>query len=143
MKDMAASIVCSRVPMFALRATWLHAAPLLMKAHHTANGIMDEDDLLNEIASGRMALWVIFRDEEIVAAFTTRVSQFPKIRVMHVDWVGGSRMREWIDLAMMEIVKHAKDEGCARLEATGRGAWLRWVGKRGWSEMHITYGMEV
>jgi hypothetical protein len=143
MTDWSESVVCSRVPRVALKATWRHAGPLLMKAKHTANGVMDEQDLFDEIDFGRMALWVVFKGEDVIAAFTTRVSQFPKIRVMHVDWVGGSKMKEWIDLALSEIVKHAKDEECARIEATGRGAWLRWVGNRGWSQMHITYGMEV
>lgn len=143
MKDWASNIVCSQVPRVALASVWRHAAPLLMKAKHTANGIMDEEDLFNEIEARRMVLWVIFKGEDIIAAFTTRISQFPKIRVMHIDWVGGSKMREWIDLAMGEIRKHAKEEGCSRLEATGRGAWLRWVDPRGWSAMHITYGMEV
>lgn len=36
-------------------------------------------------------------DDKIIAAFTTRLIQYPRRRALALDWVGGTQMKEWED----------------------------------------------
>ena len=49
---------------------------------------------------------------------------------MAMDWLGGTRMKEWLPMAM----KLAYKDNNPHLEAYGRKAWKRWLGKYGWSQ---------
>ena len=106
---------------------------------------MTVDDLYESILHGKHLLWVVFDTvaNDIIAAFTTRVESYPQLRAMVIEWMGGTRMGEWLGLAHDHIKAHAKLNGCTRLEATGRNAWIRWAQRVGWEPEHVQYKMEV
>lgn len=138
-------LICAPVPREMIGRFWHDARAHMVRAEKTANGRMKVDDLMESLQEGRHLLWVVF-DHSInktIAAFTTRVEHYPQMRAMVIEWMGGSRMSEWLGMAHDHIKAHAKLNGCTRLEATGRNAWIRWAQRVGWEPEHVQYKMEV
>ena len=60
-----------------------------------------------------------------------------------MDFIGGTRMKEWLPQAQKTIEQFAVDNNCSHLEGYGRKAWGRWLGKYGWEPDYIAYRMEI
>jgi len=146
MKDeVLPSLICAPVPVEHLARVWGDASRHIARAEKTAGGRMTVADLKESALAGKHLLWVVFdqKDREIIAAFTTRVEHYPQLNAMVIEWMGGSRMSEWLGMAHDHIKAHAKLNGCTRLEAVGRNAWIRWAQRVGWEPEHVQYTMEV
>lgn len=146
MKDTVSSpLICAPVPPDHLSEVWHLAVPHMKRAERTTNGRMNVDDLLESAMRGEHLVWIIFdtSDSTVIAAFTTRVQVYPKIKSMVIEWMGGRRMSQWIKPALDHIKHHAKLNNCTRLEATGRNAWIRWAERVGWEPEFVQYKMEV
>jgi len=131
------------VPIDQIPRIWPIAGPLLKKAAETTGPRFSEMDIFDHLMDGVLALWVVIDEEEIVAALTTRIVAYNKCRALSIDWVGGSRMREWLNPALDILEKYARDNDCKRLEGYGRKAWGRALAKRGWEPDYIAYKMEL
>lgn len=143
MKDMTSIVVCFPVPQEAVDLVWDQVAPMLEGATLTARGKCDIQDVRDGIDAGDYLLWVAEIDGEIVAAITTRIIDYPRCRAMALDWIGGKRMKEWIEVVNNAMVTHARHNGCTHLEGYGRDAWLRWTSRLGWKEDYTAFRMEI
>lgn len=135
-------VQCIAVPKEHLNTVWQVAGPMLEKAVKTAESKMDISDVLAGAHAGMYVVWLILIDREAVAAVTTRIIDYPKCKAMALDWVGGTRMKEWFAPAMRDMKEHAIRNGCAHMEGYGREAWIRWIGKEGWKPDYVTFKME-
>jgi len=138
-------MIVSAVPPRYLSEIWRPVRQHLEGAVRTADKKYHVDDIYREVDSGYYGLWIVIdpEDDAIIAAFTTRIIQYPNRKAIALDWVGGIRMKEWIDLVLDEITEDAKDMGCRHLEGYGRKAWGRWLAKRGWNQAYIAYEAEI
>jgi hypothetical protein len=136
-------IKCLAVPREHLEAVWPIVRPMLEKAVKTAAGKMDIDDVLAGAQGGLYVVWLILVDGEAIASVTTRIIDYPKCKAMALDWVGGTRMKEWFGPSMRVMKDHAIRNGCAHMEGYGREAWMRWIGKEGWRPDYVTFKMEL
>lgn len=136
-------MIITAVPSEALGIVWGDVARLMYKSVETSKGKFHIDDLYHGINTGLYGLWLIMEDEEVIAAITTRVITYPGRKAMAMDWVGGSRMVEWLPMAVDTLAKYSKENGCDHLEGYGRKAWGRWLGKHGWKPEYIAYRMEL
>ena len=126
MKDMTDTLVCTPVPKKFLDAVWPDIVRVLEKSVATSNGKYDMADIYNGIIEDDYVLWVVLDQDEVVA-----------------DWLGGSRMSEWLPSVQRVMNSYARDNGCTHLEAYGRKAWGRWLAKYGWEPEYIAYRMEL
>ena len=62
---------------------------------------------------------------------------------MAMDWVGGTRLREWSDLVMTTIMEYARVNNCSHVEGYGRKAWGRYLAKYRFEPEYIAYRMEL
>lgn len=136
-------VTCIAVPKTHLDAAWAVAGPMLAKAVKTAEGKLDIDDVLEGARNDVYVVWLVLIDREAVAALTTRIIDYPKCKAMAIDWIGGTRMKEWLGPAMRAMKEHAIRNGCAHMEGYGREAWMRWIGKDGWRPDYVTFKMEL
>ena len=143
MKDMTDTLVCTPVPKKFLDAVWPDIVRVLEKSVATSNGKYDMADIYNGIIEDDYVLWVVLDQDEVVAALTTRILGYPGKRGMAMDWLGGSRMSEWLPSVQRVMNSYARDNGCTHLEAYGRKAWGRWLAKYGWEPEYIAYRMEL
>lgn len=143
MKDMTDTLVCTPVPKKFVSSVWPDVVRVLEKSVATSNGKYDLADIYNGIIENDYVLWLVLDGDELVAALTTRIAVYPGKRGMALDWIGGSRMSEWLPSVQHVMTKYARDNECTHLEGYGRKAWGRWLAKYGWEPEYIAYRMEL
>ena len=136
-------MIFTAVPRDALGIVWGDVARVLNKSVDTSGGKFHIDDIYRDIDSGLLGLWLVLDKKDVVAAITTRIIQYPGRKAMALDWVGGTRMAEWLPLVLSTIEEYAKESDCQHLEGYGRNAWGRYLGKYGWEPEYIAYRMEL
>ena len=136
-------MMMSAVPKEAVSAVWADVARVMNKSVDTSNGKYHIDDLFHGIQNNLYVLWVIMEEEEVIAAITTRIIEYPGKRAMAMDWIGGSKMGKWLPVAQETLERFARDNNCTHLEGYGRKAWGRWLGKYGWNPEYIAYRKEL
>ena len=146
MRDFPTGLGFMPVPKEYVGAVWPYAARVLKRSVQTAEGKFEVDDVFSHIMTDQYVLWIIVDHDdkdEIVAAITTRLIPYPQGMSMAMDWIGGTRMKEWLPLAQETLSRYARDHGCKYLEGYGRKAWGRWLEKYGWKPDYIAYKMEL
>tara|TARA_R110001632_G_scaffold69471_2_gene162518 strand:+ start:504 stop:929 length:426 start_codon:yes stop_codon:yes gene_type:complete len=134
----------SLVPSEAVRHVWKDVEKVLKKSVATAQGKSETIDVLAGILTGIYVLWVVMDEEDsIIAAFTTRLLVYPQRKALALDFVGGTRMKEWNDQLIDTMRKYANELGCSHLEGYGRKAWGRSLKKYGFYPEYIAYRMEL
>ncbi len=84
------------------------------------------DDLLTEIVNGRMQLWGVVDDEELLGAMITKELRFPQRRVLEISFAGADAHTEDRWLSLFEgLSARAKDAGFAAITFGGRKGWAR------------------
>ena len=136
-------MIFTAVPREALGIVWGDVVKVLNKSVETSGGKFHIDDIYRDIDNGLLGLWLVLDKKDVVAAITTRIIQYPGRRAMALDWVGGTRMAEWLPLVLSTIEEYAKESDCQHLEGYGRKAWGRYLGKYGWKPEYIAYRMEL
>ena len=132
------------MPSEAVRHVWKDVEKVLKKSVATAQGKSETIDVLAGILTDIYVLWVVMDDDDsIVAAFTTRLLVYPQRKALALDFVGGTRMKEWNDQLIDTMRKYANELGCSHLEGYGRKAWGRALKKYGFYPEYIAYRMEL
>ena len=145
MNDVQTGLIFSPIPKDCAYTIWPQVAKVLKRSVATAEGKYEVDDLLDCILKDELVLWVVLdtNNDEIIAAITTRLIEYPQGNAMALDWVGGTRMKEWLPIAHPIMVSYAEDHNCKYLEGYGRKAWGRLLGKYGWNPDYIAWKMDL
>lgn len=136
-------LVFTPVPKHLLGLIWPKVEEYLAKAVDTAKGKLTVEDVRSGIESDLYLLWVVVDGEEIIAAVTTRVINYPTCNGMALDWIGGKRIKEWINMANSAMLDHARSHGCSHLEGYGRAAWGRMLERHGWKQDYVAFRLEA
>ena len=128
-----------------LPEVWAHISPILNKAVSLSPEIIDISDVYVGSLAGAYVVWAAIDEEsgEFVGAVTTRIITYPKANALAMDFIGGTRMKEWLHLAQEAVEEHAMRNGCNQLEGYGRRAWSRYLEPLGWGQAYITYKKEL
>ncbi len=134
----------SLVPQEAIGSVWKDVDEILKRAVDTVKDKSEVIDILTGVYEGMYALWVVMNeDDKIIAAFTTRLIQYPRRRALALDWVGGTQMKEWEDQLIDTMKRYGNELGCSHLEGYGRKGWGRALKKYGFYPEYIAYRMEL
>lgn len=135
------------IPEEAVASLLPHVLPVLARAIPYAHGRFALDHLREEIINGERQLWVAFdpslADLRVEGAFLTAIGEYPGLKVLRIDFLGGENLSDWIRAAEEMLLRYARDNGCERLEMTGRLGWLTVLDKLGWKLAFITLEKEV
>lgn len=128
-----------------LPQVWPHVAPLLDKAVSLSPELIKIQDVYEAALAGVYVVWVAVDEEssEFVGVITTRIISYPRCTALAMDFIGGTRMKEWLGMAQEAIEEHAKRNGCSHLEGYGRRAWSRFLEPHGWEQAYITYKKDL
>jgi len=128
-----------------LGKVWHFVEPLLNKAVSLSPEKIAIQDVLEGALHGVYLVWVAIDEEngEFVGAVTTRIIVYPRTKAMALDFVGGSRIKEWIGMGFEAVEEHARRNDCTHLEGYGRKAWERFIQPHGWKQAHITFHKEL
>tara|TARA_R100000951_G_scaffold103842_2_gene96704 strand:- start:41 stop:454 length:414 start_codon:yes stop_codon:yes gene_type:complete len=134
----------SLVPAEAVGHVWKDVERVLEKSVDTVKDKAEMIDVLVGVCDGTYVLWVVMDEQDdIVAAFTTRLLVYPQRKALALDWVGGARMKEWEDQLIDTMRSYANELECSHLEGYGRKAWGRALKKYGFYPEYIAYRMEL
>tara|TARA_R110001592_G_scaffold210452_4_gene461961 strand:- start:4099 stop:4497 length:399 start_codon:yes stop_codon:yes gene_type:complete len=132
------------VPSEAVKHVWKDVEEVLKKSVNTVKNKAEMIDVLKGVFDDTYVLWVVMDEgDSIIAAFTTRLLVYPQRKALALDWVGGTRMKEWEDQLISTMRKYANELGCSHLEGYGRKAWGRALKKYGFYPEYIAYRMEL
>ncbi len=134
----------SLVPKEAVGSVWKDVDEILKRAVDTVKDKSEVIDILTGVYEDMYALWVVMNDDDkVIAAFTTRLIQYPRRRALALDWVGGTQMKEWEDQLIDTMKRYGNELGCSHLEGYGRKGWGRALKKYGFYPEYIAYRMEL
>ena len=134
----------SLVPTEAVGHVWKDVDRVLKKAVATVDNKAEMIDRLDGIYDGTYVLWVVIDEQDdVIAAFTTRLIVYPQRKALALDWVGGTRMKEWEDQLIDTMRRYANELDCSHLEGYGRKGWGRALKKYGFYPEYIAYRMEL
>ncbi len=127
-------IFVSPVPTNDVDIVWDRCEPLLEMATERSEGREHTGGLYDKIMTQHCRLWVIAVDGNIVGSATTEVIQYTKYRSLHVSFLGGDKMSEWLSDFILKLKEYAKHNNCTTIEQTGRKGWLRELKKYGFEQ---------
>jgi len=132
------------VPPGALDVVWADASPILARAVETSGGRYTIEAVYKGLKEQHIALWLVLDDDaRPVAALTTRVTQFPTMRSLAMDWLAGEDMKSWLPVVQETLENYAKRNGCSQMQAFGRQAWGRVLGRHGWEQDKISFKKDL
>lgn len=114
-------------------------APAVLRQSHNVTMQDVEDD----IRGGGSVMWLIQLEDKLVAAMTTVVVKHPQRRNLKIEFIGGKRMRQWMDEAIDLLRKLALDAGLDAIEADGRKGFEKYVDTSPFKAMYTHYEMEL
>ena len=118
---------------------WTEVSPLLEKSIATAHGRYSMDDILREIVNFEQHLWVVFDDERILAALTTKFVGYPKKRILAGQFLGGEKIMYWREPMLEMLERWAMDNNCDGMEMTGRKGFEKILGPHGWTPEYTVF----
>ena len=131
------------VPVEYLDDKWQYIKPILNKAVCLSPRKIDIEDVYTASKQRADLVWTVEEEDKVIAVVTTRMIYYPKGYAMAVDFVGGKRMKEWLDMVHNTLEAHAKHNNCIHLEAFGRRAWGKYLEKLSWYPAYITYHKDL
>lgn len=110
----------------------LRVRPFLEPALKYSNGSHDFVHIVQGVIKGDLILWPT-ENSAIVTEFHT----FPNKRMLHIFIAGGdlSEIKHLHD----DVVKFAKEMGCAGLSLTGRPGWVKALSDLGFGHNELRY----
>lgn len=120
---------------------WQEVAPLLQKAVDLENGCYTIDNIYEYILNGEKSLWLVLVDNQIKAAVTTRIEQYPTgLKVCVIDYAGGEGFKEYWENFTNLIEPLYKSLGCGMITIAGRRGWERFHTDKGYKFIYQVLG---
>ena len=117
-----------------MRGDWL---PVIQRAVDDADGRWSSEQLLADVAEGRVHVWIVTDGERVKACFTTRVVEAPSRWVL-IQECAGDDMESWLALALQLIEQWARSHGAQQIVAEGRLGWQKALQPYGYAPRLIT-----
>lgn len=134
----------SAVPFEVVDVVWEDARRWLEPAVKSG-GLRYSIDAIKEMIDKRIiALWAVLDDDnEMRAAITTRVQQYPEARWLEMDWIGGEEMDKWLPQLDDTLSGYARSMGCQFMSGQGRRGWMKPLGELGWESDSVAYRKDL
>lgn len=119
------------------------ALPFLQKSIENDARNVSLEDFVNDVHEGSSMIWAVYIEETLVAAFSTSVAQHPQRLTLHIEYMGGVKMKVWMKAALNALSIVAKKAGLSAIEADGRIGFSRFACDNGFVETHRHFEMEL
>jgi hypothetical protein len=126
-------------------AVWVRLTPYLKTALDHCYGELSESSIKALVAADRQQIWVALAGEgaELLGVILTEVTEYPCLRVLRIVLLQGISFRDWSGHARVALEIFAREQGCERLEASGRKGLARLLAPLGFEVAYTTLIMEV
>lgn len=131
------------IPKDHVESMWQHVEPILQRAVGLTPDRIDTKDVYEGAKKGAYLMWLVTEERDniqyIQAVLTTRIADYPKSKALCIDFVAGTRMKEWLPVVMPVLEELGKTNGCSHIEGYGRRAWTKYLNEYGWKQRHIQF----
>jgi len=131
------------IPTESAPHAWLTLGGFVNKAARRYKRDYDLDDIRDAIFDGDAALFGVLVGDEPVAAIVTSETIYPKRKVMEVELVGGSRIGEWWEQAMTQLIAVAKEMGYNAVTTRARPGWRKMAKSFNFRQAYVAYELEL
>lgn len=133
-EELPSDIHVSMVPLEGLGRTWSMFAPFIEMALEAGENRASMENIVRDIVSGYLTMWVIFSDEPLGACLC-RVIEDNAGKTLVIEDVGGKDAHLWLSGLEKTLAEYAKDIGCSHIDVIGRKEW-QLLGKSRGYELH-------
>lgn len=136
-------MIVSLIPREAMGEAWPIAVKFIEMSLVEAPGFYRTVDVLHNILNEEETLWGIFNDDdEMIAAVTTMIQEYPLQRRLLIHHCGGAAMEEWHEDIFTTFASYAKDTGCSGMDGRGRDGWIRSAKHNGLRKTASVYSID-
>ena len=124
---------------------WSVIEPLLNRAAKVDHNNYGIKNIKRACELGNYLVWLAYDDEDKenpLGAVTTRVVEHPGGNGLALDWIGGTRMKDWINIGHETIERYAKENNFKFIQGYGRRAW-EGHNNFGWKQLYIVYQKDL
>jgi len=100
-------------------------------------------DIEDDIRDEGSVMWLVRLEDTLVAAITTVVVKHPQRNNLKIEFMGGTKMSEWMNEAIDVLSGLAKKAELGALEADGRIGFDKYVDASPFREIYRHYVMEL
>jgi hypothetical protein len=133
----------SLVPREYIDGCWGQIEGYLEGAAKYTYGRFSVDDIKDCITDYDYQLWIAFEDDKIYGAVVTEIVQYPRCKMLAMQFTGGIELKKWKDPMLSLLKRWARDNGCDKIESPGRPGWARVFKNDGYEAKFITYELPV
>lgn len=135
----------SLVPPTEVERIWDRVSHMLKRASDLSFGRYRLRDIRAKLETGEFNLWIIFERDtgQIVAAITSAFTHYPQMKSLHGQFLGGDRIMEWRDKFCEVFDGWGRDNGCSKVEFTGRAGWKKMLAENGYRETYRVYEKDL
>lgn len=87
------------------------------------HGAFLTEDIRDLCERGAMQLWIATRDDDVLAGVISEITNFPRMRVVAVPFIGGKDLRSWFRKMLFTIEAWSKEMGCVGMMGGARRGW--------------------
>lgn len=88
-----------------------------------AQGCFLPVDIRDFCSQGKMQLWIATRDDTVLAAVVSEITDYPRKRICAVPFIGGKDLRAWFRKMLITIETWSKEMGCVGMQGGARRGW--------------------
>lgn len=133
----------SLVPPQFVWEVWPKMRSCMSKASEYTHGRYTTEDILESVIDGNHHLWIAHEGQDIFGAVVTHIAEYPRMRCLTMDFVGGERVDDAKDKMLATLRNWAKDNDCEVIESSGRVGWSKVFRDDGYRMLWQTYELPV
>ena len=119
---------------------WDKVEPILARVVSRSEGELETEDILDLVTEGRMQLWIVAENKEIIAALVTQIITYPQKKVLRLVSLAGedfNKFKHFLDM----VQSFAIQKDCIALELWGRKGWKKLLPE--WKSEYIVYNKDI
>lgn len=134
------------IPREHIDNVWPMVATYMDMAAEYTFGRYTAEDIKDSIRNHNHDLWMAFTTDDgvdVKGVVVTNFVQYPRMRCLAMQFTAGEELKDW-KAPMLELLqKWARDNGCDRIESSGRPGWPRVFKNDGCNVLWHTYELPV
>ena len=123
-----------------VECVWDKVEPILARVVSRSEGELETEDILDLVTEGRMQLWIVAENKEIIAALVTQIITYPQKKVLRLVSLAGedfNKFKHFLDMVQSFAIR----KGCTALELWGRKGWKKLLPE--WKSEYIVYTKDI
>jgi hypothetical protein len=143
MTDILSEFQIRGIPHNLVESMWKFAEPYIKRALDHTCGEVTPDDLRHSCEDRRCQLWLVSKENRIIAAVTTEIVNYPQRRHCRVITLAGSSAEDWTGLMDATLMEWAKSHACDAMEAYVRKGYVQKLSQYGFKHRYSVVVKEL